>query len=283
MLSVGVKVMWMARCKYSSDHFPTLHSHNFYHYIYVVDGSGEIEIDGKEYILKKKHLYMTPSNASHCFAASDNGTFQAIEIKFSLLDSSMIEKANQLPHQVADDKLAIEKSLELMLEEGVEKYGLYTDIINIKFSEILLYLIKNNTARRGMSKGSKINSYTQGKDSYFEPVITYMSENLHLPIDLSTLSCIMHLNKSYFCKLFTSKYGVSPIHFLNDMRISKAKKLLQDSAMNITEIACETGFKSVHYFSRFFTQKEGITPYEYRQKSKGDIYLYLDQDFSKIL
>ena len=47
--------------------------------------------------------------------------------------------------------------------------------------------------------------------------------------------------------------------------------LLALTDKSITEIACEVGFGSVHYFSRFFKEKENISPNDYRLKRQGDI------------
>jgi transcriptional regulator GlxA family with amidase domain len=52
------------------------------------------------------------------------------------------------------------------------------------------------------------------------------------------------------------------------MRIERAKTLLRRSEKSITEIAYETGFGSIHYFSRYFKESVGITPNEYRTKNK---------------
>jgi AraC-like DNA-binding protein len=62
------------------------------------------------------------------------------------------------------------------------------------------------------------------------------------------------------------------------MRLFKAKELLKYSDMNITQISEQTGFQSLHYFSRFFTQKEGISPYEFRQKYGRNICLYFEEE-----
>jgi AraC-type DNA-binding domain-containing proteins len=283
MLSLGLNVLWMARCKYIYTNCIDLHSHDLYHYIFVVDGAGIIEIDGKEYTLKRKNFYLTPKNIEHWFEADDKAGLQTIEVKFNLSDPSVIEKANQLPVIMEGNRFGIEKSLEFMMDEALEKGELYTDIINIKFCEILLYMIKKNMVDNDTAKDINIDYNMRENDSLFEPVISYMRKNMGLPMDLNDLSSMTHLNKTYFCKMFTLKYGISPIRYLNEMRISKAKELLHYSDKNITQISYEVGFQSVHYFSRYFTQKEGIGPYEYKQKSKGNVYVYLDGSLPMVL
>ena len=59
-------------------------------------------------------------------------------------------------------------------------------------------------------------------------------------------------------------------HLLN-VRIEKAKKLLMTKRYGIAEIAKMVGFSSIHYFSRYFKEKEGVTPVEYREKRQNSV------------
>jgi len=65
------------------------------------------------------------------------------------------------------------------------------------------------------------------------------------------------------------------MQYINNFRISKAKELMMYSDFNITQISELVGFQSVHYFSRYFKNKERITPSEFRKGVKDNIYVYL--------
>jgi len=277
MLSMGLNVQWFAKCKYMPGQHLSVHLHNFYHYIYVVNGTGQITIGDKEYMLEENNLYLTPMNVSHSFTSEPQKGLQVMEIKFVLSDESMIEETNKLPCKIDDPNLILKHTLETIVEKGIQKSPYYKDIINLKYAEMLINLFKRQATNGGIPSKDGIEHGEEYLITEFEPVISYMRKNMHLSIELESLAKIMNLNPSYFCKLFRDKYGVPPIHFLNDMRLTRAKELLQYSDMNITQISYEIGFQSIHYFSRFFTIKEKISPHEYRQKLKDNVFINVEE------
>lgn len=69
----------------------------------------------------------------------------------------------------------------------------------------------------------------------------------------------------YFRKLFTQHYGISPMRFVRQKRINKARNLIENGYTNITEIAESTGFNSIYHFSKAFKQIVGVSPANYAQ------------------
>jgi transcriptional regulator GlxA family with amidase domain len=62
---------------------------------------------------------------------------------------------------------------------------------------------------------------------------------------------------------------MSPMHFLTTMRVEKAKKLLKDSALSVSVIALELGFKDIGNFIKNFKSVTGNTPTKYRKSIKA--------------
>jgi len=58
--------------------------------------------------------------------------------------------------------------------------------------------------------------------------------------------------------------SMPPKAYFISLKIEEAKRLLSETPMNVTEISQMLGFSSVHYFSRLFKSKTGMTPTEYR-------------------
>ena len=63
--------------------------------------------------------------------------------------------------------------------------------------------------------------------------------------------------------LFKEKYG-GALNFFNDLKIEEAKRQIREENKNFTEIADSLGFSSLHYFSRLFKNKTGLSPSEYK-------------------
>ena len=85
-------------------------------------------------------------------------------------------------------------------------------------------------------------------------------------ITLGQLSRKCGLGPSRLSELFRNAFGMSPIQYVNDLKIKKADQLLNSSDMNISQISEYLGFCSVHYFSRFYKQYTGSTPSESKNK-----------------
>lgn len=66
--------------------------------------------------------------------------------------------------------------------------------------------------------------------------------------------------------LFMKKVGVSPTHYLTELRIREAKLLLKTSKLTIAEIAEAIGYKDHFYFSRVFKKETGFPPRDYRKR-----------------
>ena len=80
----------------------------------------------------------------------------------------------------------------------------------------------------------------------------------------------MKMNKYYFSHIFKKYYGVSPMRYVNALKLEKSKCLLRCSDIKISAIAQKYGFSSHTHFSATFRKEFGMSPEEYRSNLKGD-------------
>ncbi|MBE7046723.1 MAG: AraC family transcriptional regulator [Ruminococcaceae bacterium] len=116
------------------------------------------------------------------------------------------------------------------------------------------------------------------KTEYYENenirlIIKHMEENLTKNLTLDELSDILHFSPNYFHKYFKEKTGFTPHKYLLELRITKAKKLLDSTAKSLISIAEESGFESQAYFCYVFKKETGMTPKEYRKKRLEEFIL----------
>lgn len=102
-------------------------------------------------------------------------------------------------------------------------------------------------------------------DSIVDEVVSYISHNYHKNIKLKTLAPKFGYNSSYLGKVFSKKMGISFNDYLHQIRIDKAKDLIQDDKYKVYEISEMVGYKNVDYFHQKFRQNTGCTPIEFRQ------------------
>lgn len=92
----------------------------------------------------------------------------------------------------------------------------------------------------------------------------YIDEHYAEQIDILELSRLVGVSQQYLSRLFRTEMGVSPVKYINGLRIRKAKELISGTHLNISEVAFQVGFDSLYYFSRVFKQYEGISPSTYK-------------------
>ena len=100
--------------------------------------------------------------------------------------------------------------------------------------------------------------------------LEYIKENFRdADISLAEVASNAGLSKGYFCHRFTNIIGMPYKHYLNSLRLSEAKKLLDKTDWPITEIAFNVGFNSLPYFNQTFNKFENCSPSKYRKQHKA--------------
>ena len=97
-------------------------------------------------------------------------------------------------------------------------------------------------------------------------IIGYIDANYSEALSVSVLAERFYMSESYFSHFFKKRVGKSVIEYINEIRIRKAKALLEMEDLSISDIACTVGFSDINYFSRKFKAVAGITPSEYRKQ-----------------
>lgn len=122
-----------------------------------------------------------------------------------------------------------------------------------------------------------VNSISFYKEQENDPVSRLISkakfllqESLEKSIDMEKLVKELPMSYSNFRKAFRKYTGESPYQYHLNLRLNKAKDLLLSTTLNINEVAYQTGFDSVFYFSKLFKKKEGISPKYYRTEKAND-------------
>lgn len=164
--------------------------------------------------------------------------------------------------------LNICKEVKLRSKDGVNK-DLWKQLLNLYRSDKISELLKSDIILRQMLAifaDTIPDIYNDGLDSLnrFEPVLHFINKNIARKISLSDLVEILPMNKSYFTACFTETIGLSPISFINNLKIGRAQFLLLHSNMGLKEIAAELGFDDYYYFSRVFKKYAGVSPKNYR-------------------
>jgi YesN/AraC family two-component response regulator len=88
------------------------------------------------------------------------------------------------------------------------------------------------------------------------------------PIGLNEIARAMHVSTFYFCKMFKKATGLTFTDYLGRVRVEKAKNLLLNPHLRVSEIAYTVGFQSLTHFNRIFRKITGEAPTTFREKLK---------------
>ena len=135
------------------------------------------------------------------------------------------------------------------------------DILELKFKELLLYILHNPANEELRNYILSIREQPQGR------MQEIMDNNFAYNLGIGEYARLTNRSVSSFKRDFQSIYQTTPGRWLIEKKIDRAKKLLLQSGTTIADVAFESGFENTAHFSRAFKQKTGNTPMEFRKKA----------------
>ncbi|MFT3682129.1 MAG: two-component regulator propeller domain-containing protein [Ferruginibacter sp.] len=111
---------------------------------------------------------------------------------------------------------------------------------------------------------------TSGDETFLKDVIRAVEEKMTDPdFNIETIAETMLMSRTTFYKKFKSLTGLTPVEFVKDMRLQRAKQYLDGGQNNISEAAYLSGFNNPKYFSTCFKEKYHVSPSEYLRLKTG--------------
>lgn len=106
---------------------------------------------------------------------------------------------------------------------------------------------------------------TRKELSIIECAKNYIDNNYNKDISLVDVSREVNISPYYFSKVFKDEMGCNFIEYLTNIRIEKAKELLNTTEYSMKEICVMVGYSEPNYFSKSFKKNVGVTPTEYKE------------------
>jgi AraC family transcriptional regulator len=102
-----------------------------------------------------------------------------------------------------------------------------------------------------------------------ERIVDLLCADLSADVDLTTMAATVSLSPFHFARAFKASTGVPPHRYLMQLRVEKARKLLEGTDLPIGEVASEVGYDDPSYLARLFRREVGTTPAQYRRKRRS--------------
>ena len=129
--------------------------------------------------------------------------------------------------------------------------------INGKLNDLLTLLMESSWHREAHTNAPKKMEISQVK--------SFLDEHYKEKLSLESVASHFFIDKHYLARLFKEQYGVTLVTYLQQVRITHAKRMLRFTDQSIEEIGLECGIGELNYFSRVFKKLEGVSLSEFRR------------------
>jgi len=152
--------------------------------------------------------------------------------------------------------------LDESIADYIKKYECYKKIISCNLLRLFITISREYTSTE--VENSKIHyskTYIKVKN-----LIDYINTHYSEKLTSQDIESTFKSNYDYLNRIFHSMTGYTILHYINNVRIIKAKELIESSSMNFSEIGYLVGIESPYYFSKLFKKYTGSTPTQYLKR-----------------
>jgi len=231
-------------------------SHPMLELTYVDRGSMHSVADGQDLLLKQGDMVVYGANQWHMQYADIGVAPRYVTISFDLTGSDL---SGLLNRKFTPPQAAVELLQQMLRQQ--ERMDAYTDDIIISQLTLLLLTVLQHDGTPSV-KLKTANSF-RNENETIRRAQQYISAHIREKLSVPIVAQKAGVSPSYLTALFHKNLQISPGEYIRRIKLQESKQMIRENAMNFSEIATVLEYSSVHYFSRQFKDKFGITPTEY--------------------
>lgn len=264
--AISINGIHLTENKHIAGQKVTEHNHGFYQILYVLEDEGTLSLNGKNYHFKQDNLAFIVPSANHAVCANQKMTILVLDFDVTLLDvginKDMIEQHLEASNVFELNMFEggdVRQILRKMLYE--QSIGNEINVLALKvyLSELLLILIQEKVEPQILDANIL----------RAERLRKYIDTHYYEMINASYISSMLGISIRHINNIFKEQYGLTPIQYLNKVRMELSKKMLIETEKDIITICFEVGFESVSTFYRAFKNYNNISPNQLRTKYKN--------------
>lgn len=253
-------------------------SHDFWELVYAEKESVFCYAEGKETELKEGEMLFHKPNEKHSLCANGKSAPNVFIVSFVCKSQGV--------GFFDGKKLTLDKDLKpfvyMIIEESKRVFDLPYSNPELKkmplksqpalggmqmlknLLEMLLIRIMRNSAEN--DNGDSVFLMKEDYEGYVaKRIIEILQENVYKTLNVDELQQKLNYHKSYLFREFKASTGQTIMAYFTKLKISKAKKMLRESDLSVTEISEKLSFDTPNYFSKTFKRLTGYTPLKYKK------------------
>ncbi|OCT10732.1 hypothetical protein A8709_23135 [Paenibacillus pectinilyticus] len=241
------------------------HYHDHFQVLYALEGEGEIRLDGKDSDFSKDKIVIITPNCMHSIKAKSKLT--VLVLAFSIPALKMINPAQLLTfiqHHSVHVELDLFTASQIRPLFRKMMYQQKNDDVLGKLAmpvyllEIIILLLRQQDSVH----------IQDANDFRSIQMKEYIELHYFENITAESLSAFFGVSTRYMNDIFKRKFNDTPLQYLQQIRINKAKEVLSQTDIDIVTICFEVGYETLSTFYRTFRKLVGISPNRYRISGK---------------
>ena len=250
------------------------HCHDHLEMAFVLSGKGQYHIEGEIYDVSEGDLIILNPGIRHQALFLRQAEVPTTEFFVGFSDIQFpgfapnylpTPKGNYVLHTKGELRQRIFKLCSSMeAEQSLRRQGRYF-MLKAFLMQLLILVVREQCEPVETVGGYAFES--TNKKYVVEQLLGYFEDHYSEKISLDQIAENMYLSPFYISKIFKSETGDTPIRHLINIRLEKAKELLEQGATgNIQEVAAMVGYDDAYHFSKLFKKRFGITPTQARRR-----------------
>ncbi len=245
------------------------HTHDFHELVLVCGGSGIHRTNGAEYKVKRADVFLLPRGATHGYTGTDQFDYVNVVFDASVLfakgapagtpgsfDSSFPSMDGRHRKLSAFGFREILNLVNRMDQELLQRKIGYGGMIRALFEEVWCLLVRECSREY---EGRSGNPHER-----VEWVIRYLEKEGGPDVSVADMASESGMSVRNFHRVFRTIAGMPPSAYINGLRIERARSLLEETELTVTQIAGLVGFDDSNYFTKIFKSTVGVSPRRYR-------------------
>ena len=232
----------------------------------INDGEGTIRTNGKDIPVKSGDIHVSLPADVHEIISSGAKPLKYDFFSFSLISPQWKEEAEWLMRTFHDYRLRLfsDERIKILVDNGIAEFckqNVYADtLLKSIFEQIVIYLIRDFKEKETPTLKNS------GNQALCYQIMNYIDTHVFALKGLNELCSVFPYNYSYLSALFKKTTGRTLLDYYQNAKLKKAKSLLQENKLTVSDISEYLSYSSVYAFSKAFKKKYGVCPTGIRNK-----------------
>ncbi len=262
--------------EYDKDFLFQGESHDFWELVYADKGDVCVFFNGEWHTLKSGYAVFHKPMQFHNIRANGKTAPNVIVISFechspfmSYFEDKTMQVSQKEKDLIAEIIRYAKQAFTTRLDDPfVKKLVKSSNIlaeqyINLYVEELLLSFYSSQSTVKHNLISTVVN-----KNAVLDSALKYMYSHISENLTISDICSGLHISSSELKRLFKEYTGMGAITYFRNISIDKAKQLIREGNLNITQISYQLGYDSIHHFSKQFKKIVGMSPREYSMSVK---------------